>query len=154
MSEMRIAIPRYKGTVSGAYELSDKVSLHLLDFATMEAKDEGEHAFPAVAESFQWFEAHEVQAVVMGTIDPDNAEKLSEKGIHVFTGAGDLTPAQTVEQFQLAMATALRRRPRGGADSGEGHECCGGKGHDDGSECCGGKGHGDSDEGCCGKHSH
>ena len=159
---MRIAIPQYEGAVSGAYELSQVVSMHLLDFGTLTAKDEGVHPFPAVAESYDWLEDQEVQAIVLGTIDPDNAEKLAERGIHVFTGAGDLTPAETVEQFLSAMAAALKRQSEGGCCGGHGHdddsegccggkghaqaegeehECCGGKGHDDGSECCGGKGH-------------
>jgi predicted Fe-Mo cluster-binding NifX family protein len=171
MNGMRIAIALYKGSVSGAYELSQTVSLHLLEFETGTAADEGTHPFPAVSESVQWFLDRDVQAVVVGTIDPDNADKLADRGIHVFTGAGELTVEETIEQMMLALTAVLRGHQHGGCgcahgesdgddccggkDKGDDDECCGGKGHDDGSECCGGKGHADSEQGgCCGKHAH
>ena len=168
---MRIAIALYKGSVSGAYELSQTVSLQLLEFETGSATDEGTHPFPSVPDSVQWFLDHEVQAVVVGTIDPDNADRLADQGIHVFTGAGELTVAETIEQMLLALSAVLRGHQHGGCgcahdqeedegrcggkDSGDDHECCGGKGHDDGSECCGGKGHATEEkDGCCGRHAH
>lgn len=171
---MRIAIPQYKGTVSGAYELSQSVSLHDLDFQKLSATDAEVLVFPKVPESFGLLVEKNVQAVLVGTIDPDNAELLAEKGIHVFTGAGDLSPAETVVHFMNLMNEALRRRAHagggccgghgeagggcgGGEEGGDEHECCGGKGHEDGSECCGGKGHGKPDgdpHECCGKHGH
>lgn len=167
MPEMKIAIPQYKGTVSGAYELSQRVSLHKLDFGTMTCELEGEHEFPKVPESFQWFVDQGVKAVLIGTIDPDNAELLSERGIHVLMGAGDLSPQDTAEYFMKAMVSAIQRRSQAGggccgvhghegeeggccgdSEGSDDHECCGGKGHEDGSECCGGKGHGEGG-GCC-----
>ncbi len=171
MSGMRIAIPLYKGSVSGVYELSQTISLHLLEFASGNAVDEGSHPFPPVPDSVKWFLDHDVQAVVVGTIDPDNADKLADQGIHVFTGAGELTVAETIEQMLLALSAAMRGHQHGGCgcshgnekaeDCGGGkehdddHECCGGAGHADGSECCGGKGHGNAEkEGCCGRHEH
>ncbi len=165
---MRIAIPQYKGTVSGAYELSQSVSLHDLDFQDMSSQDVEMLVFPSVADSFDLLVSKEVDAVLVGAIDDDNAEAFSEKGIHVFTGAGEMSPSETVEQFMKLMIDALQRRGHGGGCCGghggcggesdeDDHECCGGKGHDDGSECCGGKGHdaseGDSHE-CCGRHKH
>lgn len=167
MSGMRIAIALHEGSVSGAYELSQAVSLRNLDFSSESAVDEGELPFPAVPDSVQWFLDREVNAVVVGTIDPDNADRLADQGIHVFTGAGELTVEETVEQMMLAMAAALRGHGRGGcgcshgdgqgscADGADGddHECCGGAGHEDGSECCGGKGRGNAEtEGRCGRH--
>ena len=163
MSGMRIAIALYKGSVSGAYELSQTVSLHLLDFEAGSAGPEGVHPFPAVSDSVQWFLDRDVQAVVVGTIDPDNADLLADRGIHVFTGAGELTVDETIEQMLLALSAVLGGHEHGGCGCGHGeasaekddHECCGGKGHDDGSECCGGKGHAESEDGgCCGKHAH
>ena len=167
MKEMRIAIALYEGSVSGAYELSQTVSSQLLDLETGLARDEGAHPFPAMSDSVQWCLDRDVQAVVVGTIDPDNADKLADRGIHVFTGAGELTVAETVEQMLLALSAVLRGQKHGGCGCGHGgeegekdhggedHECCGGKGHGDGSECCGGAGHADSEEGgCCGRHAH
>ena len=167
MPKMRIAIPQYKGTVSGAYELSRKVSLHLLDFDEMTCVEEAEHDFPKVPDSFQWFVDQQVRAVLIGTIDPDNAELLADRGIHVLMGAGELSPQETAEYFLRAMAAAIQRRQSGGCcgghedgeedgccgGHGDDHECCGGKGHEDGSECCGGKGHEDGSE-CCGGKGH
>lgn len=172
---MRIAIPQYKGTVSGAYELSQSVSLHDLDFQKLSASDAETLVFPKVPESIGLLVEKNVQAILVGTIDPDNAELLAEKGIHVFTGAGDLSPAETVVHFMNLMKEALERRAQasgggccgghgeseggccGGENAEDDHECCGGKGHDDGSECCGGKGHGKAEgeaHECCGKHEH
>lgn len=171
---MRIAIPQYKGTVSGAYELSQSISVHDLDFQKLSIADAEMLVFPKVAESFDLLVGKNVQAILVGTIDPDNAEILSERGIHVFTGAGDLTPAETVVHFMKLMSEALQRRAQAQAEqgggccgghggcgqeeeSGEDHECCGGKGHEDGGECCGGKGHGKAEgepHECCGKHEH
>lgn len=172
---MRVGIPQYQGVVSGAYELSQTVSLHDLDFQNLSISDAGSHAFPKVADSFEWFGTNGVQAILVGTIDPDNADILSEKGIHVFTGAGDMPPTETVNHFLHLMRSALDRHAKGhgggccgghgesqggccGGESAEDdHECCGGKGHDDGSECCGGKGHGKAEgeaHECCGKHQH
>lgn len=165
MDGMRIAIALHGDAVSGAYELSRTMSLQLLEFETGTARDEGSHPFPSVSDSVQWCLDRDVRAVVVGTIDPDNADLLADRGIHVFTGAGDLTVAETVEQMVLALSAVLGGRRRGGCgchgggegamDRGEDHECCGGKGHEDGSECQGGKGHADAEgAGCCGRHAH
>gem|GEM_PF-1295140 len=172
---MRVAIPQYQGVVSGAYELSQTVSLHDLDFQNLSAADAGTHPFPKVSESVGWFSNNQVHAILIGTIDPDNAEALSEQGIHVFTGAGDMSPTETVNHFLHLMRASMDRHAKGhgggccgghgeseggccgGDESADDHECCGGKGHDDGSECCGGKGHGKAEgeaHECCGKHEH
>ena len=173
---MRIAIPQYQGTVSGAYELSQAISVHDLDFQKLSITDAEMLVFPKVQASFELLVEKKVQAILVGTIDPDNADILSEKGIHVFTGAGDLSPAETVVHFMNLMSEAMQRRAQahtqgggccGGGESDGGccggekaeddHECCGGKGHEDGGECCGGKGHGEAEgesHECCGKHEH
>lgn len=163
---MRIAIPQYQDTVSGAYELSQTVSLHDIDFRNQSIAAGGTLVFPKVEDSFGWLVENHVQAVLVGTIDPDNADLLAEKGIHVFTGADDLTPSETAGHFMKLMGEALKRRQSasgGGCCGGhgesaqDGHECCKGTGHDDGSECCGGKGHGEAEgeaRECCGKHEH
>ena len=172
---MRIAIPQHQGLVSGAYELSKSISLHDLDFQNMSVAEGGLHDFPEVSNSFDWMDKNGVQAVVVGTIDPDNADVLADRGIHVFTGAGELEPSETVQQFMQLMLSAMQRHSGGGCCGGHGgqgeggccgghdhgeaddHECCGGKGHDDGSECCGGKGHGEAEgeaHECCGRHKH
>lgn len=161
---MRIAIPQHQGLVSGAYELSQSVSLHDLDFQNLSVSEGGIHDFPGVQGSFEWMGGNGVQAVLVGTIDPDNAEILSERGIHVFTGAGEMEPAETVEHFMRLMLSAMQRQAGGGCCGGHGgcgshedegdHECCGGAGHEDGSECCGGKGHGGDEHECCGRHKH
>ncbi len=157
---MRIAIPQYEGTVSQAYELSRQISVHKLDFKAGTSADEGLHDF-SLASSFGWLADRQVQAILVGTIDPDNAEILSQAGIHVFTGADDLAPAENVERFVALMREAIARRPQGGCCGGHGgqsedssdkeHGCCGGHGEADDHECCGGSG----GEGCCGGgHDH
>jgi len=168
---MRIAIPQYEGTVSQAYELSRQISVHKLDFRTGTSTDEGLHDF-SLASSFGWLADRDVQAILVGTIDPDNAEILSQAGVHVFTGADDLAPAENVERFIALMREAIARRPAGGCCGGHGgchddapsdqeHGCCGGHGNDD-HECCGGVGgedccggghdHDGAEGGCCGGH--
>lgn len=167
---MRIAIPQYEGTVSQAYELSRQISVHKLDFQAGTSTDEGMHDF-SLASSFGWLADRQVQAILVGTIDPDNAELLSQAGIHVFTGADDLSPAENVERFVALMREAIARRPRGGCCGGQGahdeassgeHGCCGGHAEADDHECCGGSGgegccggghdHEDAEHGCCGGH--
>ena len=161
---MRIAIPQHQDVVSGAYELSQKISIHTLDFQQMSVEEGGLHDFPAVAESFEWLLAKGVQAVLVGTIDPDNAERLAEKGIHVFTGAGEMSPAETVGHFMSLMRAAVERQAQGGGccgGHGESGGCCGGEEDEaecaNGDECCGGKGHGEAEgeaHECCGRHQH
>lgn len=156
---MRIAIPQFQGTVAGAYELSKSVSLHLLDFGNMNSQDEGLLEFPGAEASFGWLAERDVDAVLVGTIDPDNAQYLADRGIHVFTGADDISPSENVERFLKLMREALTRGNQGGGCCG-GH---GGHGHDHGEKseggCCGGGGHSHAEKeesGCCGGggHSH
>lgn len=151
---MRIAIPQHQGSVAGAYELSKSVSIHLLDFANMKSQDEGLLEFPGAEASFGWLAERDVDAVLVGTIDPDNAQSLADRRIHVFTGADDLSPTENVERFLKLMREALTRGQHGGG-------CCGGHGHSHGGEseggCCGGghHHHEEKDEGgCCGGHGH
>lgn len=156
---MRIAIPQHQGTVAGAYELSKSISLHLLDFGAMKSQDEGLLEFPGADASFGWLAERDVDAVLVGTIDPDNAQSLADRGIHVFTGADDISPTENVERFLKLMREALTRGNQGGGCCG-GH---GGHGHDHGAKeeggCCGGgghsHGHAEKEEGgCCGGGGH
>ncbi|HNY30952.1 MAG TPA: hypothetical protein PKO15_08690 [Fibrobacteria bacterium] len=145
---MRIAIPQHQGAVAGAYELSKSISLHLLDFAGMQSQDEGLLEFPGTDASFGWLAERDVDAVLVGTIEPDNAQSLADRGIHVFTGADDLSPTENVDRFLKLMREALTRSHQGGG-------CCGGHGHQHGGEseggCCGGHGHHhEDDHECCG----
>jgi len=155
---MLIAIPQYKGTVSGAYELSREISLHRLQFASGSYEDEGVFPFPGVEAAVAWLQEREVRAVLVGTMDPDNAEVLANQGINVFTSADDMSPADNVQRFLALMRNAIaRQRGEGGGccggggchdhgetEASEGHECCGGGGDD----CCGGTGHDDPDHVC------
>jgi len=159
---MRIAIPQYEGTVSGAYELSKKVSIHLLDFQESKSHDEGLYDFPGVANAVEWLTEREVNAILVGTIDPDNADLLADARISVFTGADDLDPTENVARFLTLMGEAIARRAQAGCCGGgchgeaEGSEegCCSeGEGCDcqEGEadhECCGGAGHEDPDHVC------
>lgn len=152
---MKIAIPQYEGTVSQAYELSQNVSLHQLDFQESRSADQGLYAFPGAEASIEWMSEQGVQAILVGTIDPENAEQLADAGIHVFTGADDLSPADNVDRFITLMREALSRKPAGGCcgghgacDEEEGSGCCGGSDASDDHECCGGAGHDDPDHVC------
>jgi FKBP-type peptidyl-prolyl cis-trans isomerase SlyD len=158
---MLIAIPQYKGTVSGAYELSLEISLHRVQFASGTHEDEGIFPFPGVQAAVAWLQEKDVRAVLVGTMDPDNADVLADLGINVFTGADDMTPAENVGRFVALMRDAIARQHAhqngggccGGGGCGEhgeaegseeGHECCGGGGED----CCGGAGHDDPNHEC------
>lgn len=164
---MRIAIPQHQGTVAGAYELSRSISLHTLDFGAMQSQDEGLLEFPGAEASFGWLAEKDVDAVLVGTIDPDNAQALADRGIHVFTGADDLPPAENVERFLKLMREALTRGRQGGCCGGHGHDhgegggCCGGGHHHEhgakeeheccgggGEDCCQGEGHSDPEHEC------
>lgn len=158
---MLIAIPQYQGTVSGAYELSRQISLHRLDFEKGTFQDEGLHDFPGVAASFAWIAARGVNALLVGTIDPDNADILADAGTSVFTGADDITPAENVERFLVLMGEALARRAKaakGGCCGGEcasesgehaeGDGCCHGAEDAPDHDCCHGAGHDDPDHVC------
>lgn len=106
---MIIAIPQYKGTVSGAYELSQTVSVHRLDVVQGCSLEDTVHPFPAVRSACDWFCSQDVKAVLVGTIDPDNAEELAGRGINVFMGADDLAPAENVTRFLRYLDKAWRR---------------------------------------------
>lgn len=160
---MLIAIPQYEGTVSGAYELSRKISLHRMDFKNNSTSDEGLYDFPGVKESFAWLAARGVNAILVGTIDPDNADLLADAGTSVFTGADDLDPAENVQRFLLLMGEAIARKAKaaggccgGGScsEEGEAHEhakeggCCGGAEDAPDHDCCHGAGHDDPNHVC------
>ncbi len=161
---MRIVIPQYQGLVSQAYELSKTISIFDVDFQNMAVAEGAAHDFPAVGESFDRFVELGIQAVLVGTIDPDNAEILADKGIHVFTGAGDMTPSETADQFLHLMRAAIDRQAQGhsggcgcgghGRSSESEASGCQGQGSETAGEgCCNGAGHGE-DHVCCGKHQH
>lgn len=155
---MRIAIPQSQGAVAEAYAASGSISLHKLDFNAMESRDEGLLEFASGESSVGWLAERDVDAVLVGSIEPEIAQSLADRGIHVFTGADDLSPSENVSRFLKLMREALERSQGGG--------CCGGGGHGHhhgheghGGGCCGGGGHGhhhhDQDEGgCCGGHGH
>lgn len=107
---MRIAIILHEGQVSPVYELAQTVSLHDVEVREGARHDVGVHPFD-LATSFGWMVEQGVRALLVGTIDPDNAEVLSKSGIHVFMGADDLSPAANVERFIALMRKALERRP-------------------------------------------
>ena len=161
---MLIAIPQFQGTVSGAYELSRQISLHRMDFQNKTTHDEGLFDFPGVKDSFAWLSARGVNAILVGTIDPDNADLLADAGTSVFTGADDLDPEENVQRFLVLMGEALARRAKatsggccgGGscAEEGPAHEhaseggCCGGAEDAPDHDCCHGAGHDDPDHVC------
>lgn len=153
---MRIAISQFDGSVSEVFEQSLQISLHLLDLENQTSTDEGTHPFPGLESSLEWFASRDVQVLLTGSIDPDNAMRLGqEAGVQVFTGADDLSPADNVKRF-LALVMEAMNRGHGGCccgghdhDEDDEHECCGGGGcHDDDHECCGGSGHDDPDHVC------
>jgi hypothetical protein len=159
----------HQGQVCGAYQLTESLVMFDLDIASNASVLAGQYPFVGVDEALQTLRQHQVGALLVGTIDPDHADTISEHSIHVFTGADDMSVGELVPRFMHLMREALQRQSSGGGCCGghgneggccseeasaEEHECCGGKGHDDGSECCGGKGHGASSEGCCGGHGH
>lgn len=155
---MRIALPCYQNVVSGAFQLSQTIAIHDIDMVSASIGEPVSHPFPGVEAAPAWLAEQGVQAVVVGTIDPDHADPIADLGIHVFMGAGDEAPDVVAGQFLQIMIRSLQRREQGGGCCGgaghdDGSECCGGKGHEDGSECCGGKGHEDGSE-CCGGKGH
>jgi len=157
---MRIAISLFDGNVSEVYELSHQISLYALDFENGTIADEGTHAFPGLESSLEWFAEREVEALLTGSIDPDNAMQLGQGGTQVFTGADDISPADNAKRF-LALVQEAIQHGHGGCGCGghchddadeEAHECggegcCNGEGEDD-HECCGGAGHDDPNHVC------
>lgn len=117
---MRIAIIRHKGEVSPVYELAQTISVHEVDVKSGVGTDLGVHPF-VLDTSFAFLAAEQVKAVLVGTIDPDNAEILSRSGIHVFMGADDIPPAENVDRFVALMRRSIERgaemraRKEGGA---------------------------------------
>lgn len=157
---MRIAISQLDGNVSDAYERSGALSIHTLDLEKGASNDEGVHPFPGFEPSLRWLEERDVQVLLTGSIDPDNAMLLGQAGVQVFTGADDMSPADNVRRFLTLVQEAMAHRSHeGGCGCGNGHcheesdddhECCGGHCHDgeDDHECCGGTGHDDPDHVC------
>lgn len=156
---MRIAISQLDGNVSEAYETSGGISLHLLDIENGTSQDEGIHAFPGFTPSVTWLAERDVQVLLTGSMDHDNAMVLMQAGVQVFTGADDLSPSDNVQRFLALVQEAMQRRSHGCGCGGhcheetaeeESHECCGGHCHDeaDDHECCGGAGHDDPDHVC------
>jgi predicted Fe-Mo cluster-binding NifX family protein len=95
---MHIAIAQYKGAVSGAYELSDAVSIYGIDLVGSKVVEVGLFPFPGVASARTWLIEKGVVSLLVGTIDPDNAESLADKGINVFMFADDMSPADNAER--------------------------------------------------------
>jgi hypothetical protein len=155
---MLIAIARYQDTVSGAWELSQSISLHRLDFQAGVVTEEARHPFPGVPAAPQWLKEQGASAMLVGTIDPDNADVIADQSIHVFTGADGASPEEIAHHFLKLMRGAMNRGPGGGCCGGHGGEedaagCCGGHEHEHGEEeggCCGGGG----GENCCGGTGH
>lgn len=138
---MRIAIIQHQSAVSPVYELADEISVHELDFKSGTSNDVERQPFK-LSSSFSWLVEHKIQGLLVGTIDPDNVEILSKSGIHVFTGADDISPAENVERFIVLMRKSLVRKKVGLEEAS--HECRGGHGDD----CCGGAGHDDPNHEC------
>lgn len=160
---MRIAIAGYKDIVSGAWQLSQTLEVYMLDVAQGAVIPEGSHPFPGIQDAGPWLQERKVQAILVGTIDPDHADPIADKGIHVFTGAEEIAPEAIAGHFLAMLQGALLRgRGQGGCcGSHGGHEeegCCGGHGHEGadeggccgggGEDCCGGAGHDDPDHEC------